>query len=151
MSSITVHDQTSSGPQDISKPSSDSRPQTKTKTREGSEIITQTEIPEEVVLEGEELFMTLTPEEKESWEQMMKESESDLKNRKDKFEKWCDGISRRRMFAYSRLRKLQESFKQRASFYSDIKDYVATMEEKARRKSHPKVTVDDSSQINSES
>ena len=89
---------------------------------------------EKVVLEGEELFMTLTQEERDAWQKMMDERETSIKTRKENFDKWYDGINRRRMFAYSRVRKLQESFRQRANFYTNLSEYLA-----AAKKSGAKV------------
>ena len=87
---------------------------------------------EEVVLEGEELFMTLSQEERDTWQRLMEEMEDDRKARKEKFGQWCDGISRRRMFAFSRMRKLQEGIRQRAEFYADVSAYISAVEAKAK-------------------
>jgi hypothetical protein len=87
---------------------------------------------EEVLLEGDERFMSLSAEERQIWEAMMAEREGNLKSGKEKFKKWLDGITRRRMFAYSRARKLHESFKQRSGFYGDLTAYLAMMENKVK-------------------
>ena len=98
---------------------------------------------EEITLEGEELFMTLTPEERDAWQKMMDEMETSIKARKEQFDKWYDGFNRRRMFAYSRVRKLQESFRQRADFYASLSEYLT-----AAKKSGAKVKfVENSTEV----
>lgn len=104
-----------------------------------------TEGETEPVLEEEELFMALTQEERDVWRQMMEQQETTLKNSKEKFSTWYDGITRRRMFAYSRIRKLQEGFRKRINFYGEIADLVAAMD--AKLKTVDKVKVEQKGNI----
>nr|KAG5699154.1 hypothetical protein BaRGS_014453 [Batillaria attramentaria] len=101
----------------------------------GSHGANTPEEPVESILEEDELFMALTQEERDAWRQMMEQRETTLKNSKEQFTKWYDGFTRRRMFAYSRMRKLQESFRQRGQFYAEVSDIMAAMEAKVKAKS----------------
>lgn len=95
----------------------------------------------DVLLEGEELFMTLSANEKEAWEIMMAEKTNSLTARKEKFEKWYDGFTRRRMFAYARARKLHEAFRQKAAFYVDLANYLSAVEAKVSDRNENKGQV----------
>ena len=77
--------------------------------------------------------MTLTQDERDSWQRMIEERETSLKTRKEQYETWYDGITRRRMFAFARTRKLHESLRKRAGFYSDLSVYVSSLQAKAKK------------------
>ncbi|KAL8609547.1 hypothetical protein ACOMHN_000603 [Nucella lapillus] len=94
-----------------------------------------TEPEQEVVLEGEELFMVMSSEEEEEWRKRMEEMETNLQTRRDNFHRWHDGFTRRRMFAYSRLRKLQQVGRQRGVFLDDISAYIASVKPKVKKDS----------------
>ncbi|KAK7098163.1 uncharacterized protein [Littorina saxatilis] len=89
---------------------------------------------EEVRLEGEELFMTLTPEEEAAWRSMVEQRQTTLTTQKEEFSNWKDGFTRRRMFAYSRIRRLQNNFRQRDGFYGNLAEYIAALEAKVKAK-----------------
>lgn len=82
------------------------------------------------ILEDEELFMTVTQEDHDTWQQRMDQNEDTLKARKETFDKWQDDLVRRRMFAYTRMKKLQNCFRQRLTFYSDVNKLIDAMVKK---------------------
>ncbi|XP_021349064.1 uncharacterized protein LOC110447598 [Mizuhopecten yessoensis] len=73
-----------------------------------------------------ELF--ITDEERKAFEYMIERRRGEIENDKVKFEKWVDSLTRRRMFALSRLRKLKKGHGERVKLYGKVQDYVKEVE-----------------------
>ncbi|XP_005113287.1 putative uncharacterized protein DDB_G0277255 [Aplysia californica] len=67
-------------------------------------------------LEEDELFMVLGPDEIREWETMMSHRKEQLLKNQEDFRRWLDAMTRRRMFAYSRIRKLEMASQDRRKF-----------------------------------
>ncbi|XP_069132082.1 uncharacterized G-patch domain protein DDB_G0278987-like [Argopecten irradians] len=72
--------------------------------------------------------LLITEEEKKAFEYMIEQKRGELQKDKAKFDKWVDSITRRRMFALSRLRKLGKCHGERFKFYGKVQDYVKEVE-----------------------
>ena len=70
-------------------------------------------------LDTEELL--LPEEERLDVENMIEKRQQDLIVDQDRFDVWYDKITRRRMFALARLRKLTHAYKDRIKFYDEVK------------------------------
>ncbi|KAK3102730.1 hypothetical protein FSP39_013505 [Pinctada imbricata] len=66
----------------------------------------------------------ITDEEKQAFEYMLTQKRDEIVERKEKFEKWVDGITRRRMFALSRIRKINQKYGIRKSFFGEVETFI---------------------------
>ncbi|XP_046377488.2 uncharacterized protein LOC124149758 [Haliotis rufescens] len=74
----------------------------------------------------EEAFMTLTQEEQSAWEDMIQKLKHELEQHGQDFSQWSDKITRRRMYAYARMKKLEKYHQTRQGFYRNIDGFIET-------------------------
>lgn len=72
----------------------------------------------------EEAFMTLTQEEQSAWEDMIQKLKHELEQHGQDFSQWSDKITRRRMYAYARMKKLEKYHQTRQGFYRNIDGFI---------------------------
>ncbi|XP_060068262.1 putative uncharacterized protein DDB_G0291608 [Ylistrum balloti] len=72
--------------------------------------------------------LLITEEEKKAFEYMIEQKKEKIEKDKAQFETWVDSITRRRMFALSRLRKLGKCHGERFQFYGKVQEYVKEVE-----------------------
>ncbi|XP_033751496.1 uncharacterized protein LOC117335535 [Pecten maximus] len=72
--------------------------------------------------------LLITEEESKAFDHMIEQRRDEIVKDKAKFEKWVDSITRRRMFALSRLRKLGKCHGERFKLYGKVQDYVKEVE-----------------------
>ncbi|XP_067655665.1 uncharacterized protein [Haliotis asinina] len=94
----------------------------------------QGDVIDENLLE-EESFMTLTQKEQLAWEEMIQKLKHELEQRGKNFSEWADKITRRRMYAYARMKKLEKYQQAREGFYRDIDGFIETFHGDALRSS----------------
>lgn len=70
----------------------------------------------------------ISDEERKAFAFMLEKRKEDLIKQKEKFQNWVDSITRRRMFALSRIRKINKSHAQRMEFYDKIDNYLTSAE-----------------------
>ncbi|KAL4224804.1 hypothetical protein ACF0H5_015500 [Mactra antiquata] len=70
----------------------------------------------------------MSPEEERELETRLENQKLSLLNSLQQYEKWSDRITKRRMFALSRVRKLKQNRTQRLKFYDEVKDIVRDAE-----------------------
>ncbi|XP_046558628.1 uncharacterized protein LOC124267692 [Haliotis rubra] len=85
----------------------------------------QDHVTDEGLLE-EESFMTLTQEEQSAWDEMIQTLKHELEQRGKDFSQWSDKITRRRMYAYARMKKLEKYHQAREGFYRNIDGFIET-------------------------
>ncbi|XP_048731106.2 uncharacterized protein LOC125648189 isoform X2 [Ostrea edulis] len=66
----------------------------------------------------------ITEEEKKAFEYMLEQKRAEIVQRKEDFEKWVDTITRRRMFALSRMRKINISNGKRNKLYGKLEKFI---------------------------
>lgn len=71
----------------------------------------------------------ITDEERKAFEYMLEQRRDEIIKQRENFKNWVHSITRRRMFALSRLRKINKCHKERMKFYDQIDDYVKTADQ----------------------
>lgn len=71
----------------------------------------------------------ITDEERKAFEYMLEQRRDEIIKQRENFKTWVHSITRRRMFALSRLRKINKCHKERMKFYDQIDDYVKTADQ----------------------
>lgn len=66
----------------------------------------------------------ITEEEKKAFDYMLEQKRAEIVERKETFQKWVDTITRRRMFALSRMRKINLSHGKRNKLYSKLEVFI---------------------------
>ncbi|RUS84358.1 hypothetical protein EGW08_007890 [Elysia chlorotica] len=87
-------------------------------------LVRSAENTEDNILEEDELFMTLTEEERNEWETMMSDRSKQLEQSLSQHQAWAEDFTKRRMFAYCRMRKLIASYASRGKFLSDVTSHL---------------------------
>ncbi|XP_061178317.1 uncharacterized protein LOC133186950 [Saccostrea echinata] len=67
----------------------------------------------------------ITDEEKKAFDYMLEQKRAAIVQRKENFEKWVDAITRRRMFALSRMRKINLFHGKRNKLYSKFEKFIS--------------------------
>ncbi|XP_062571154.1 uncharacterized protein LOC134233181 [Saccostrea cucullata] len=67
----------------------------------------------------------ITDEEKKAFEYMLEQKRAAIVQRKENFEKWVDAITRRRMFALSRMRKINLFHGKRNKLYGKLEKFIS--------------------------
>ncbi|XP_041367774.1 uncharacterized protein LOC121382273 [Gigantopelta aegis] len=75
-------------------------------------------------LTPDESFLAVSPEEHESWEKMMETRKNEIAQRQEEFEKWLDNMTKRRMFAYSKLKKIEKISRERTQYYEEMRKHL---------------------------
>ncbi|GFS18013.1 hypothetical protein ElyMa_001510300 [Elysia marginata] len=83
-------------------------------------IVSTNDHTEESILDEDELFMSLTEEERNEWEAMITHRSKQLEENMTSHKTWSENFTKRRMFAYCRMRKLISSYANRTKFLSDL-------------------------------
>lgn len=78
----------------------------------------------EVESSDDDEYILVPEEEKKLQEERLRCCQESLDGSRQHYEDWSDKITRRRMFALSRLRKLQRSRRERMKFYDDLKLFI---------------------------
>jgi hypothetical protein len=84
----------------------------------------------------------ITDEERKAFEYMLEQRRDEIIKQRENFKNWVYSITRRRMFALSRLRKINKCHKERMKFYDQIDDYVKTADQIIQSNDRP--TLDSS-------
>lgn len=66
----------------------------------------------------------ITDEEKKAFDYMLEQKRAEIIQRKETFQTWVDAITRRRMFALSRMRKINLSHGKRNKLYGKLEDFI---------------------------
>lgn len=93
---------------------------------ENIEIIDNAQDRPEVIYSEEEEFELVPESERKLQDERLKLCQESLDGSRQQYEVWADKITRRRMFALSRLRKLQRIRRQRMKFYDELKLHLAS-------------------------
>lgn len=72
----------------------------------------------------DEMYILVSEEERQLQDSRLQLCQESLNGSRQHHEQWADKIVRRRMFALSRLRKLQRSRRERMKFYDDLKLFI---------------------------
>lgn len=72
--------------------------------------------------------LIITEEERKAFEYMLAQKREEMEKRDEMFENWVDRFTRRRMFALSRMRKLNKGRIERLQFYNHVDSYVKSVE-----------------------
>ena len=75
-------------------------------------------------LTPDESFMAVSPEEHESWNNMMKERKKEIDQRQEEFDKWLETMTKRRMFAFSKLKKIERISRERTQYYDEMRKHL---------------------------
>lgn len=86
----------------------------------------------------------ISDEERKAFAFMLEKRKEELIKQKEKFQNWVDSITRRRMFALSRIRKINQSHTQRMEFYNKIDNYLTTAETVIRSNAQSSASSSDS-------
>lgn len=76
--------------------------------------------------------MFITDEQRLEFDAMLEQKRGEISNKRQAFDNWLDSLTRRRMFALSRLRKLGLQHKERLQLYGKVNNYVQQVEEGVR-------------------
>ncbi|XP_063400087.1 putative uncharacterized protein DDB_G0286901 [Mytilus trossulus] len=71
----------------------------------------------------------ITDEERKAFEYMLDQRREEITKQRETFKNWAESITRRRMFALSRLRKIKQCHKERMVFYEQMESYIKSADD----------------------
>ncbi|XP_052066329.1 inner centromere protein A-like isoform X2 [Mytilus californianus] len=97
---------------------------------EKSERIPKTEkLTDENDMDEYDPDLYITDEERKAFEYMLDQRREEIAKQRETFKNWAESITRRRMFALSRLRKIKQCHKERMVFYEQMESYIKSADD----------------------
>ncbi|XP_071121325.1 putative uncharacterized protein DDB_G0289963 [Mytilus edulis] len=97
---------------------------------EQSELLPKTEkLTDENDMDEYDPDLYITDEEKKAFEYMLDQRREEIAKQRETFKTWAESITRRRMFALSRLRKIKQCHQERMVFYEQMESYIKSADD----------------------
>ncbi|VDI73899.1 Hypothetical predicted protein [Mytilus galloprovincialis] len=97
---------------------------------EQSELLPKTEkLTDENDMDEYDPDLYITDEEKKAFEYMLDQRREEIAKQRETFKNWAESITRRRMFALSRLRKIKQCHQERMVFYEQMESYIKSADD----------------------
>eukprot|EP00105_Crassostrea_gigas_P021934 XP_011441263.1 PREDICTED: uncharacterized protein LOC105337994 isoform X3 [Crassostrea gigas] len=109
---------------DVAKENDNVRKSADINEKQISDVLKEAKAIDENDLDEYDPDLFITEEEKKAFDYMLEQKRAEIVQRKETFQNWVDAITRRRMFALSRMRKINFSHGKRNKMYGKLEDFI---------------------------
>lgn len=109
---------------DVAKENDNVRKSADINENQVSDVLKEAKAVDENDLDEYDPDLFITEEEKKAFDYMLEQKRAEIVQRKETFQTWVDAITRRRMFALSRMRKINLSHGKRNKLYGKLEDFI---------------------------